>query len=160
MSLSSVLTRERAKQKIEELIGGPPPGALRLWLEADEAEDLLKEKGGVINATKSESLQIKNIFFRGSRMLYRNPAAVAARGSRLSNPRGAPLRLSFERLWAVLGAPIKQRMQSYDFEALEQREKQIKEQQQHFLGCLRKTIGERFKPSTCVHAFVRECMHL
>lgn len=140
-----MLTKQQAAEKMDELIGGPWKGP-RLWLEASEVPGLLDP--GARGASKSEALQIKNIFFRGTRMLYRNPEAAAAPGRR-PNPRGLPPRLSVAALWAKLGAAVTQRMQSFDFEALQATEAAIKARQDHFLACLRKTIRETALPQRC-----------
>ncbi|KAL8430612.1 hypothetical protein ACSSS7_005831 [Eimeria intestinalis] len=135
----AVLDRAQAEQKFDELIGQDPGGAQPpLWIDASEVPGLLGEskKGAV----KSESLQIKHIYPRGGRLMFRNPEAVALRGSK-PNPRGLPLRLSLQRLWDLLGTKITQRMQAFDWAAYEALEAEVVSERQAFLSSLRKTIA-------------------
>lgn len=140
LPIASVLSRAQAEEKMDELIGrglGGPP----LWIDATKVPGLLG--GGGKGAPKSESLQIKHIFPRGQRLLYRNPEAASLPG-RKPNPRGLPPRLSIGRLWEVLGAEITDRMSSYDWAAYEALEAEIASERKAFLECLRKTIGKKY----------------
>ncbi|OEH74115.1 hypothetical protein cyc_06625 [Cyclospora cayetanensis] len=136
---NAILTKDQAAERMDFLIGGPSGGP-RLWLDASEVPGLLG--GGQKGAQKSEALHVKHLFFRGGRLLYRNPAAVSAPG-RKPNPRGLPPRLSVERFWGCLGQQVNRRMQNFDWEALEAREAQIEEERTMFLSCIRKTIQLR-----------------
>lgn len=134
----SVLTKDQAKEKFDELIGAATSGP-RLWMDASEVPGLLG--GGSKGAAKSESLQIKHIFPRGKRLLYRNPEVASSPG-RKPNPRGLPPRLSIERLWDVLGTDLVKRIRSYDWDAYEALEAEIASERKAFLSCLRKTVGK------------------
>ncbi|KAL8273613.1 hypothetical protein Esti_002435 [Eimeria stiedai] len=137
----TLLDRAQAEQKFDELVGqdrgGPPPP---LWIDASEVPDLLG--GSKKGAVKSESLQIKHIYPRGGRLMYRNPEAVTLRGSK-PNPRGLPLRLSLQRLWDLLGTEITHRMQAFDWAAYEAQEVEVLSERKAFLSSLRKTIAFR-----------------
>ncbi|KAL8425301.1 hypothetical protein Efla_001683 [Eimeria flavescens] len=137
----SLLDRRQAEEKMDVLIGPPAEGAApRLWLEASEVPGLLE--GGPRGAVKSEALQIKHLFPRGGRLLYRNPDAVSLAG-RKPNPRGLPLRLSIDRLWSLLGKEISERMQAFDWQAYEALEAEVLAERHAFLSSIRKTIALR-----------------
>ncbi|KAL8445391.1 hypothetical protein Emed_005658 [Eimeria media] len=137
----TILDRAQAERKFDELIGQDPGGSLPpLWIDASEVPGLLG--GGKKGAVKSESLQIKHIFPRGGRLMFRNPEAVSLRGSK-PNPRGLPLRLSLQRLWDLLGTEITQRMQAFDWAAYDALEAEVLAERQAFLSSLRKTIAFR-----------------
>lgn len=126
---------------MDKLIGNPT-GGLRLWMEASEVPGLLGD--GAKGAFKSESLQIKHLFFRGTRLMYRNPEAASFPG-RKPNPRGLPSRLSIERFWEALGSDVTERMRAFDWEAHEAFEALVSAERDKYLRCLRKTIGASFR---------------
>ncbi|KAL8444417.1 hypothetical protein Emag_005512 [Eimeria magna] len=137
----TILDRAQAENRFDELIGQDSGGALpRLWIDASEVPGLLG--GSKKGAVKSESLQIKHIYPRGGRLMFRNPEAVSLRGSK-PNPRGLPLRLSLQRLWDLLGTEITQRMQAFDWAAYDALEAEVLSERKAFLSCLRKTIEFR-----------------
>lgn len=140
--LPAVLTKQQATAKFESLLGGGP-GPPRLWLEAHEVPGLLGAP------SKSECLQIRHLFFRGGRLLYRHPE-VASRPGRRPNPRGAPPRVAAEKLWGALGETVSSRMHAFDWEAFGALEAAVKAKQQIFFQTLKKTVGELSVHLSCL----------